>query len=255
MKQVFEIIRDKNQVLFIYGAICLVGALVCLALTKYSPIQILGISGWIKPMKFFLSTTIFAWTMGYYMTFLDKQNQVDIYSWSLVILLSIELILIVYQAAQGKMSHFNVATGLDKFIFNIMALAITLLMVHTLYIAILFFNQVHFESPETLILAIKLSMIIMVIFAFEGFAMGAILKHTVGSVDGTAGLPIVNWSKNYGDLRVAHFFGMHALQLIPIISYFLAKSKREVIIIALVYLALVTYTLIQALQGKPFIKL
>jgi len=255
MRQLFELTRDKNQVLLIYSLLCLAGALICLVLSRYSSNQILGISGWIKPMKFFLSTTIFASTMGFYMTFLGNQKQVEIYSWSLVILLSVELVLIVYQAAQGKMSHFNVATSFDKSIFNIMAFAITLLMLHTLYIAVLFFAQTEFDAPDTVILAIKLSLLVTVIFAFEGFAMGAMLKHTVGSTDGSAGLPIINWSKNHGDLRVAHFFGMHALQLIPLASYVLAKTKRDVVIIACVYLAFVTYTLLQALQGKPFIKL
>jgi len=173
----------------------------------------------------------------------------------MIVLFSIELILITYQAAQGKMSHFNVATATDQLIFNLMAVAITILMLHTLYVALLFFNQTHFDAPETLVLAIKLSLLVTVVFAFEGFAMGALLKHTVGSTDGSPGLPVTNWSKHYGDLRVAHFFGMHALQIIPLIAYLVAKTKREVVMIAALYLVFVTYTLVQALQGKPFIKL
>lgn len=255
MKQVVEIIRYKNEALFIYGAICFLGALVCLVLSKYSSIQILGISGWIKPFKFFLSVAIFTWTMGFYLHYLQNQKQVIIYSWSMIILFSAELIPIIYQVSLGKMSHFNLETAFDKGIFNFMALAITFLMLHTLYIGILFFNQNAFNAPETLVLAIKLSIIVTILFAFEGFVMGSILKHTVGSEDGSAGLPLVNWSKKYGDLRVAHFFGIHALQLIPLITYLVAKNKRDVIIITCIYFAFVTYTLIHALQGKPFIKL
>jgi hypothetical protein len=254
MKTVFEILKDKNEVLFLYGAICLVGALVCFVASKYSSLQILGISAWIKPLKFFLSVAIFTWTMGFYLQYLQNQKQVVLYTWSMIILFSLELIPIVYQASRGKLSHFNLETSFDKFIFNFMALAITILMLHTIYIAILFFNQKQFDAPETLIMAIKLSILITVIFAFEGFAMGAILKHTVGSDDGSSGLPVVNWSKNYGDLRVAHFFGIHAIQVIPLLTYLIAKSKRDVIIIASLYLVFVTYTLFQAIQGKSIIK-
>lgn len=95
----------------------------------------------------------------------------------------------------------------------------------------------------------------MVLFAFEGFVMVSVLKHTIGSEDGSAGLPIVNWSKNHGDLRVAHFFGMHALQLIPLVTYLMAKSKRDVIVISALYFIFVTYTLFHALQGKSITKL
>lgn len=254
MKYFFETLKLKNETLFYYGLICLVAGMVCLILSKTNPNPILGISGWIKPFKFCISITIMAWTMGFYMQFLDNQNQVSIYNWSLIVFLSIEIILIIFQASRGKISHFNQEDAAGASIFSAMAFAITFFMLHTAYIAILFFTQEKFNASEVLILAIKLSLIVTVIFAFEGFAMGALMKHTVGAEDGSDGLPIVNWSISYGDLRVAHFFGMHALQLIPIASVLIARNKRDVIIIALVYFAFATFTLVQAFMAKPFIK-
>ena len=193
--------------------------------------------------------------MGYYMQFLSNQNQVIIYNWSMIIFLSLEIILIVYQASRGKISHFNNEDNLGKSIFGIMGFAITLFMLHTAYIGILFFTQKQFDASEILISAIKLSLIITIIFAFEGFIMGALMKHTVGNIDGSDGILLVNWSKNYGDLRIAHFFGMHALQLIPLVSVSIARNKQDVILISILYLVLVTLTLIQAFMGKPFIKI
>jgi len=255
MKYFFETIKDKNEPLFFYGAISMVGALICFVLSKYSSIQILGISGWIKPFKFFLSVSIFVFTMVLYLQFLENQKQVTIYSWSIIVLFSVELFFIVLQAARGKTSHYNLQTTLDSTISIIMGLTIILFMLHTVFIVFLFFNQKYFEVDKNMVLALKLSLSIMVLFAFEGFVMVSVLKHTIGSEDGSAGLPIVNWSRNHGDLRVAHFFGMHALQLIPLVTYLLAKRKRDVIIISALYFIFVTYTLVHALQGKSITKL
>ena len=92
--------------------------------------------------------------MGFYMQFLENQNQVSIYNWSMIILLSIEIILITYQASRGRISHFNQEDTLGRAIFGVMAIAITIFMIHTAYIALLFFTQVNFQGPALLILAI-----------------------------------------------------------------------------------------------------
>lgn len=254
MQSVLDLIKDKNPLLFYYSVASLICALACVALMRLSSIELHGVSIWLKPFKFFISVMFFSATMALYLSYLDHQQQVKWYSWSLVLWLSVELFLIVFQAVRGRASHFNMATASDRFIFNLMAIAITILMLHTLYMAVLFFQQKQFEAPEVMVWAIKFSLLITVLFAFEGFVMGAMLKHSVGETDMQRAMPILNWSRAFGDLRVAHFFGIHALQLVPLLCYFWAQSIRDALVISLIYLAFTSFTLIQALMGHPFIK-
>lgn len=254
MQSIFDFIKDKNPLLFYYSIASLLGALVCVALVRTSSVELNGVNIWLKPFKFFVSVVVFCGTMALYLSYLEHQAQVQWYSWSLVLGFSTELFLIVLQAARGRASHFNTATASDRLIFNLMALVITVLMLHTLYMAVLFFQQKQFVAPEVVVWAIKFSLLITVLFAFEGFIMGALLKHTVGANDGSPGLPVLNWSQQFGDLRVAHFFGIHALQMIPLAAYLWAKNRNEVMLISAVYFLLTSFTLVQALSSRPFIK-
>jgi NO-binding membrane sensor protein with MHYT domain len=93
-----------------------------------------------------------------------------------------------------------------------------------------------------------------VIFSFEGFAMGSKLSHTVGALNDNSNWFIVGWSKTFGDLRVSHFIGMHALQVLPLVSYYVLKNTKLTIAISVLYGILAMLTLIQALHGRPLFK-
>ncbi len=49
--------------------------------------------------------------------------------------------------------------------------------------------------------------------------------HTVGAPDGGRGLPVTGWSADHGDLRIAHFLGMHGLQVLPLLAWWIARRS------------------------------
>jgi hypothetical protein len=81
--------------------------------------------------------------------------------------------------------------------------------------------------------------------------------HTVGAPDGGPGLPGTGWSLDHGDIRVAHFIGLHAMQLLPLLAYgFMRRGwhdrrrMRTVLALAASYFALYLLLLWQALRGQ-----
>ncbi len=253
MLEFIEDLKFRNETLFYYGIICLFLAIVFLVLTKTSSTQVYNVSAWYKPFKFAFSTFLFSWAMAWYCYYLPDFN-IQLFNWSILFLLGFEIVYIAIQANKGQLSHYNLSTPLYSFLYFMMALAATLVTVYTAYIGILFFINEFPDLPNYYLWGIRLGILIFVIFSFEGFVMGSRLTHTIGGPDGDAGIPLLNWSTKYGDPRIAHFIGMHALQVIPILSFYVFKNTKATIILAIVYGLLAIFTLVQALQGKSLFK-
>jgi uncharacterized membrane protein len=250
----FAVLRSRNEPLFYFGLICLLSAAFTLLIAKFSSIQTNGVNTWHKPFKFALSIGIFCLTMGWYTGYLELPNQVSTYSWTIIILLGFELFYITFQAARGQLSHYNVSSSLYTSLTVAMAFAAIAATLYTGYIGILFCTGEFPELHGYYLWAIRIGIFLFVIFAFEGAIMGANGSHSVGgSVDGD-GLPLVNWSRKYGDLRIAHFVGMHALQALPLLSWYILKNTFAVSIAGLLYGCLACFTLVKALKGSPLIK-
>jgi len=225
--------------------------------------QLMGINVWIKPAKFILSTIIVLWTMAWYLLvypFREKtKNFIAIF---IAVLMMLENTLITTQASRGVSSHYNQSNPLDGIAFGLMGIAIGL------FTGVVFWFFVKSFSPQ-----LKFSKrmkwcfrIAWFTFLFASVIRGQMIGqmgHNIGVTDGGAGLPFLNWSTVGGDLRVAHFFGIHGIQIIPLAAFYFAKKTRNnntlttvlSIGFALLYLGWIAFTFYQAKQGTPLLSL
>jgi hypothetical protein len=248
-------LEQRNEPLYLFGLICLVGGFICFVLTRFTQATLMGANVWYKPFKFFLSTCIFVWSMAWYMAYLDAAGTVAWYSWGVIVLLGFENLYITVQAARGQLSHFNISTPWYAGMYRLMALAAVAASVWTAYIGVLFFGTSVADLPQPYLWGIRMGIMLFVIFSMQGLAMGARMAHTVGGSDDSPGLPVVNWSRRHGDLRISHFMGMHALQVIPLLSVYLLNNVAAVVATGLAYGLLTALLFVRALQGKPLLLL
>lgn len=243
---------------------------------------VIGEPIWIKPTKFALSSIIYSTTLLWFLTYIKgRPRVVQLVSWTTAIAMLIELILIAVQAYRGVRSHFNVATVFDIAVFTTMGTMILLLWIASL-IALVYLVRQPFENRIWGI-TLRWALFITVIGTGLGFLMtnptavqlanaqaGNVMlesgAHTVGAPDGGPGLPFVGWSTVAGDLRIGHFVGMHAMQVIPLIGVgiYLLNRRRQtpfsdrqqtnfIHTISLAFLSLVGLITLQALRAEPLI--
>lgn len=250
--QFLKELYHRNKLLCVFALFNIAVGVVCFSLQFTDDVKLLGISRWIKPMKFYFSVGIMSASYGWLMHYLSNQKQVRLLSWLMVLLMFAENGLILLQAIRSTTSHFNIRSGsFNIMVFSLMGVIIMLFMVLCIAVAMQFFRQKHFSIAPAYVWGIRLGILFFIIFSFEGGVMVSRLSHTIGGKDGTAGLPFVNWSTQYGDLRIAHFLGIHALQLLPLAGHYLAKTSNQLFAYAAVYFFIVAALLAQALKGIP----
>lgn len=211
-------------------------------------------------MKFALSIWIYSWTMSLILSYFEDKRKVKIYSWVAVITMCFEQIAITSQAFRGDLSHFNHSNAYGIILFSLMGVFILTITLWTAFMMYIFIKQKKYNLAPTIVLSIKIGLIYFVVFSLFGGYISGLKGHTVGAIDGGKGLFFLNWSTLFGDLRVAHFFGIHSLQIIPLFAILFDKyiskihSLKATQVFSVLYLFLILFSLIQGLMGLPFIK-
>jgi hypothetical protein len=249
----------RNQVLFWLGFSHLIISLLLLLYLPFNETKVLGINSVIKPIKFALSIWIYSWTMCLILNYFQDQRKVKVYSWVVVITMCFEQFAITYQAFKGELSHFNKSSAFGIILFSLMGVFILTVTLWTAYLTYIFVKQKKYNISPTIVYSIKIGLIYFVIFSLFGGYISSLQGHTIGSADGGKGIPFLNWSTLFGDLRVAHFFGIHSLQIIPLFAINCNKYLDENLsikwtkIFSILYFCFLAFVLIQGLIGLPFI--
>lgn len=254
MKSFLLQIKERNNLLYWFGIYNFIIAVLCVILMQFDHQQILNVSRWLKPMKFYISVWIMAWTMAWLLYYSDYKRAIRKISWLIVICMFIENFIIILQSIRGVRSHFNVQNATNGMLFSIMGIFILIFTLTIIYGARLIFRQKVFSIPSGYLWGIRLGLIFFIIFSVEGGIMLSKMSHTVGGPDGGPGLPGLNWSTRFGDLRIAHFLGMHSLQLLPLAGFYIFKKLPALLLFAAIYFSLVMIILIMSLRGIPMLR-
>lgn len=245
-----EALKEKNNLLYWFGLINLFAGIFMIAMSFIKPIEFGGTNAWFKPTKFALSTVALVWTVGWFTSYLEPSKAINWTNWIIVITLGFEVLYIAIQAARGQASHFNSNSSFYMMMYSMMGLFAVIATLAVGFIGSKFwFNSIP-NLPDYYLWAIRFGFLLFVIFSFEGGIMGGNMQHSVGGSDGGNGIPFLGWSLSYGDLRIAHFIGMHALQVLPILAWYFLKDIRLSISLAILYAGLAVFVFLQALRAK-----
>ncbi len=259
---IFAALLERHRTLARYGIALLMLSVLAIAAQAIDPRTLEGGVGvWVKPAKFFVSVGVFALTAAWFFGYVRPERRGSpLMRGSAAVLIAtgtFELVYICWQAAHGLESHFNTGTPFHAAMYALMGVAAVLLVGTTLPLAWEIARRPAARLQRSFVAAVVIGLVLtFVLGGGLGGYMSSQSGHNVGPVGGHVAL--FGWNRLGGDLRVAHFFGIHAQQAIPILAAVTAGAPartRWLVLVAgtLSYCAITLAVFAQALAGRALI--
>jgi hypothetical protein len=176
-----------------------------------------------------------------------------------------EILALDFQAMRGMQVHFNFRTVFDAVLYeSVGAVAMGTVVIHVLLVAVVLKKR---AAAPPVLLALKTGTAMLVASAFvgifmafpktpEGYSGGVVGAHYVGTDIDHDVIPLIYWSAEGGDLRVSHFIGLHAFQLLPLIAVFFSRwvDRRMVWVLSAGYAGIFLISFFQAMAAESLFR-
>lgn len=258
---IFASLFERQRTLTYYGLVLLLLALVTAGAQLFDTRLLNGANVWVKPTKFFVSVGVFALTAAWFFGYVRPERRRSRPMRAIVALIvlagTFELAWISWQASQGLASHFNNSTPFYAIMYGFMGLFAVILVGTTLPLAWEIARRPARGLQPPFVAAVVIGLLLTFIL---GGGLGGYMSSQPGHAVGAEGsrLPLFGWNRIGGDLRVAHFLGIHAEQALPLMAWMardLAAPTRWTVALGggVAYALLTLAVFFQAVAGQPLI--
>ena len=237
--------------------------LVLLVLLPFDTVQVGGRYRLIKPLNFTMSMAMYLATVVILLDYLRVSMWwKKVIGWGVSTCLLTAITCITMQAARGTTSHFNNSAPFDSVVSSVMDVVDPLNGVFVV-VLLIFALQGKYDVSRSSQFGIALGLFIFLAGSAVGGIMVAHGQSVVGVAPEGPGLPVVNWSTTGGDFRVAHFLGIHALQILPVAGWLIHRLQvlptrakpTAVVAVSVGYVLLMGFVFMQAMNGVPLVRM
>jgi hypothetical protein len=188
-----------------------------------------GLNVWIKPLKFDASIAVLlaTYAIGLGLARADDRRRPVVRGLVALLVLAavLEAAYITLQAARGEHSHFNDTSRWEAIAYSLMGVFAVVLTAGAGLAAVLVWRAgsggLGVGLWTALVAGFALSCALGLATGFAIAGNGGHFVAAAGAMPGSdaGGIALFGWSRTVGDLRVAHFLGLHVMQVLPLIGW------------------------------------
>lgn len=242
-------LQAREPALARFGLLLFVLAIPAALALGLDPRELRGVPVWAKPLKFLVSVGVFAWTAAWFAGGLSTaQRRSRLWRATVAVLIATgagEIAYIAVMAALGQASHYNATSVWHARAYVAMGAGAMALTATQLVLAALLWR-----GRRALPAAERPGRQAVVVGLVLTFALGAGVGALLSGIQppAGAGLPPFGWHPS-GDLRPAHFLGLHAQQLLPLAAW---RWRGRLWLLVALYVLVWSVLVAMGLQGATF---
>lgn len=261
---IYAELRRRQPVLASTALVFLLAMVPTLLAMSFDTRTVNDVNVWVKPTKFLLSLAVYYTTVGWYFGYLlpdVQQTRVARFIiWSTIVVGVAEMLWLVLAAVAGVPAHFNRASIVWSIAYPVAGVGATVLLIGMFLQARLITRHALPDvSPLFRLGVLAGTYVACASTLLTAYFLAAGTGHWVGGTSSDLnGLTMFGWSRDGGDLRVPHFWALHAHQLVPLLVWVFVeklgwvKARGGVFLIVMTYVGFVAAVFAQALSGQSF---
>ena len=246
----FTIISQRNKWLYWAGCFMFFTAIICLGLFLFDNRQISGAYIWLAPFQIAMGSGILLFSMAWLLHVINNKKQRNFVSFVYLTGVVGVFIINIFHATRGKTYHSLNQTPLDE-LFNYLTIFCCLIIfLNQVFITlILFFQKKNMHSQHytwgirSTMMVFSISMLISLAVYFARHKLNPNL-NVFDVFFGTA------WGSRSIYFKISYYLGLHSIQLIPLVSYYLFEYKKQVLLFSFAYLTLIVLLLFLGFFGS-----
>ena len=257
-------LRRRQPVLASTACVFLLAMVPTLLAMQFDARTVNDINVWVKPTKFLLSLAVYYVTIGWYFGYLPSDVQrtrvARFVIWGTLSVGVAEILWLILAAVAGVPAHFNRDSIVWSIAYPVAGIGATVLLIGMFLQARLIARHALTDvSPLFRLGVLAGTYVACASTLLTAYFLAAGTGHWVGGTSSDLnGLTMFGWSRDGGDLRVPHFWALHAHQLVPLLVWMFVeklgwvKARGGVLLIVTAYVGFIAAVFAQALNGQPF---
>lgn len=220
-----------------------------------------GETVWLKPVKFQIALAMYLLTLSFYARWVPaailNRRRMRLFLTAVSAAVLAEMLWIGGAAMFGIQSHYNTHPVLYG-VYLLMGAFAVLLTTASLVFGLAIWRDRDSALPEALRLSLALGLILtFVLTVLAAGTLAAMPGPLIGEPVTGDSVPFMGWSREVGDLRIAHFLATHALHAVPLVGVIahLTLGARGAVgsvwIGAGLYAGLCVFVFVWAVMGLP----